>query len=137
MAEPRPPVNFVKPPSQTLKQKRQDSFEGFGYDPDAIAAYYSRRPFQVLFRFFGILFPFISFYLGLWFDKRAGQDVKNSRRRAVELREMLTNLGPAYIKIGQALSTRPDLVPPVYLDELTRLQDQLPPFPQRYRLPLH
>ncbi|MFM6201837.1 MAG: AarF/UbiB family protein, partial [Dolichospermum sp.] len=38
-------------------------------------------------------------------------------------------LGPAYIKIGQALSTRPDLVPPVYLEELTKLQDQLPAFP--------
>jgi predicted unusual protein kinase regulating ubiquinone biosynthesis (AarF/ABC1/UbiB family) len=42
---------------------------------------------------------------------------------------MLTNLGPAYIKIGQALSTRPDLVPPIFLEELSQLQDQLPPFP--------
>jgi predicted unusual protein kinase regulating ubiquinone biosynthesis (AarF/ABC1/UbiB family) len=42
---------------------------------------------------------------------------------------LLTKLGPAYIKIGQALSTRPDLVPPIYLEELTKLQDQLPAFP--------
>jgi predicted unusual protein kinase regulating ubiquinone biosynthesis (AarF/ABC1/UbiB family) len=42
---------------------------------------------------------------------------------------MLTRLGPAYIKIGQALSTRPDLVPPLFLEELTQLQDQLPAFP--------
>jgi hypothetical protein len=80
-AETDKPTNFVKPPSQTLKQKKQDPFEDFAYDPDRIASYYSRRPFQVLFRFFGILFPFIAFYLGLWFDKRAGKDVKNSRRR--------------------------------------------------------
>ena len=131
VAETEKPANYVKPPSQTLKQKRQDPFEDFAYDPDAIATYYGRRPFQVVFRFFGILIPFISFYLRLWFDKRAGRDVKNSRRRAIELRETLTDLGPAYIKIGQALSTRPDLVPPIYLDELTRLQDQLPPFPNQ------
>ena len=121
--------SFVKPPSQTLKQKQQDPFEDFEYDPDAIASYYSRRPFQVVFRFIGIFFPFIAFYLRLWLDTRLGRDVKNSRGRAVGLREMLTDLGPAYIKIGQALSTRPDLVPPIYLEELTRLQDQLPPFP--------
>lgn len=121
--------SLVKPPSYTLKQKQQDPFEDFEYDPDKIAAYYSRRPFQVFFRFFGIFFPFIAFYLQLWLTRRAGRDVKNNRQKAIQLREMLTNLGPAYIKIGQALSTRPDLVPPIYLDELTKLQDQLPPFP--------
>lgn len=60
-----------------------------------------------------------------WF---LGKYEKNELKRAVKLRKILTKLG-AYIKIGQALSTRPDLVPPKYLDELTRLQDQLPPFP--------
>jgi len=44
--------------------------------------------------------------------------LKNQRRRAIQLRELLTQLGPAYIKIGQALSTRPDLVP-LYLEELS------------------
>ncbi|WP_320677083.1 AarF/ABC1/UbiB kinase family protein [Prochlorococcus sp. MIT 1300] len=40
----------------------------------------------------------------------------------------LTDLGPCFIKIGQALSTRPDLVKRAWLDELTKLQDSLPPF---------
>ena len=36
---------------------------------------------------------------------------------------------PAFVKIGQALSARPDLLPKVYLETLSGLQDQLPPFP--------
>ncbi|MEJ1929789.1 AarF/ABC1/UbiB kinase family protein [Nostoc sp. NIES-2111] len=99
------------------------------YDPVAVSEHYRQRPLQVINRIFAVLRPTLNFVLGLWWDNKRGVVVKNDRRRAIQLRELLTKLGPAYIKIGQALSTRPDLVPPVYLEEFTRLQDQLPPFP--------
>ncbi|MBD2510248.1 AarF/ABC1/UbiB kinase family protein [Nostoc muscorum FACHB-395] len=99
------------------------------YDPASIAEHYQNRPLQVLRRIFAVLGPTLSFAFGLWSDSKRGIVVKNDRRRATQLRVLLTQLGPAYIKIGQALSTRPDLVPTVYLEELTKLQDQLPPFP--------
>jgi predicted unusual protein kinase regulating ubiquinone biosynthesis (AarF/ABC1/UbiB family) len=103
--------------------------ETLRYDPVEIVAHYSSRPGQVLWRILSVLWPTLSFALGLWWDSKRGIVVKNDQRRAVQLKELLTQLGPAYIKIGQALSTRPDLVPPTYLEELARLQDQLPPFP--------
>jgi predicted unusual protein kinase regulating ubiquinone biosynthesis (AarF/ABC1/UbiB family) len=98
------------------------------YDPATITAYYRRRPLQVLGRTFNIFWTFLLFILTVWWDRQTGQVERNQTKRAIWLREILTNLGPAYIKVGQALSTRPDLVPPAYLEELTRLQDQLPPF---------
>ncbi|TVQ05200.1 MAG: AarF/ABC1/UbiB kinase family protein [Leptolyngbya sp. DLM2.Bin27] len=115
-------------PPRTLATKAQDPFEYFGYDPEAIAAHYRRRPFQVWTRFVGIFLPLATFFAQIWLDRRAGRSAQNEARRAIQLRDMLTQLGPAYIKIGQALSTRPDLVPPVFLEELTTLQDQIPPF---------
>jgi ubiquinone biosynthesis protein len=45
------------------------------------------------------------------------------------LRMALEELGPTYIKLGQVLSTRPDLVPVDFVSELSRLQDKVPPFP--------
>ncbi len=47
--------------------------------------------------------------------------------RAVRLREALEELGPTFAKLGQILSTRPDLIPPDVAEELARLQDRVPP----------
>ena len=99
------------------------------FDPDRINRKYRRRPFQVLFRIMTIAFCFASYAIASWWDKATGNLAKNERSRAIKLRSILTKLGPAYIKVGQALSTRPDLVSPIYLEELAKLQDQLPSFP--------
>jgi ubiquinone biosynthesis protein len=49
--------------------------------------------------------------------------------RAVRLRRALEDLGPIFVKFGQMLSTRRDLLPPDIADELAHLQDRVPPFP--------
>lgn len=99
------------------------------YDPVAISATYSKMPLKVLGRAFNTVWPLASLALGMWFDRFWNRKESNELPRAIQLREALTKLGPAYIKVGQALSTRPDLVSPIFLEELTKLQDQLPPFP--------
>src|SRR5438034_7358355 len=50
-------------------------------------------------------------------------------RRGQHLREMLDELGPTFVKFGQLLSTRPDIVPPDIIAELRALQDDVTPFP--------
>lgn len=49
--------------------------------------------------------------------------------RGERIRRALEELGPIYVKFGQALSTRPDLLPEDIAEELAKLQDQVPPFP--------
>jgi len=48
---------------------------------------------------------------------------------AMHLRLALEELGPTFVKFGQILSTRPDLLPPTYIAELSKLQDTVPPVP--------
>src|SRR5690348_2812479 len=50
-------------------------------------------------------------------------------QRGQHLREMLDELGPTFVKFGQLLSTRPDIVPPDIIAELRKLQDDVRPFP--------
>jgi ubiquinone biosynthesis protein len=52
-----------------------------------------------------------------------------SEPRAVRLRRALETLGPIFVKFGQVLSTRRDLIPPDIAEELAKLQDHVPPFP--------
>jgi predicted unusual protein kinase regulating ubiquinone biosynthesis (AarF/ABC1/UbiB family) len=56
-------------------------------------------------------------------------DSAASPEKAKAFRERLVELGPAYIKLGQVLSTRPDLLPPPYIQELEHLQDSVEPMP--------
>jgi ubiquinone biosynthesis protein len=65
--------------------------------------------------------------------RRLSRIVSTGRRldspRGQRLREALEHLGPIFVKFGQVLSTRRDLLPPDIADELARLQDRVPPFP--------
>ena len=56
------------------------------------------------------------------------RDQERAVRRAAQLRQVLTSLGPAYIKLGQALSIRPDLLSPAAMTELQKLCDKVPSF---------
>ncbi|HIK55701.1 MAG TPA: AarF/ABC1/UbiB kinase family protein [Synechococcales cyanobacterium M55_K2018_004] len=99
------------------------------YDAEAIARYYRWRPWQSIWRTLVIVWMFTGFFLGLKLDEWRQQESLHKSRRAVQLRRILTQLGPTFIKVGQALSTRPDLIRKDFLAELVKLQDQLPPFP--------
>jgi ubiquinone biosynthesis protein len=79
---------------------------------DFVRATHLYRPF----RFLGYLSPWT------WFQKSAGAT------RGERLRLALEELGPIFVKFGQALSTRRDLLPVDIADELARLQDRVPPF---------
>ncbi|KOP22709.1 hypothetical protein AMR41_30030 [Hapalosiphon sp. MRB220] len=98
------------------------------YDPDEIAQYYRYRPWLAWRRALRIVWSFATFILSLKLDEWQNQVEENRLKRAAQLRELLTRLGPTFIKVGQALSTRPDLVRKDFLEELVKLQDQLPPF---------
>ena len=99
------------------------------YDAAAIDEYYRYRPWLAFWRALRIVLSFVGFFLGLKWDEWWHFASSNKSRRAEQLRHILIGLGATFIKVGQALSTRPDLVRKDFLEELVKLQDCLPPFP--------
>ncbi len=65
----------------------------------------------------------------LLFGGRRRVDSAERTRRARVLLDSFITLGPTFIKIGQLLSTRPDVLPPEYVEVLSELQDRVPPAP--------
>jgi predicted unusual protein kinase regulating ubiquinone biosynthesis (AarF/ABC1/UbiB family) len=98
------------------------------YDPEIIRNEALRRPLALaargakVFRTFGFLFARKEALRRL--DRDDGGD-----RYAVSFKNALTSLGPLFVKLGQNLANRPDLIQEDLMEELTRLQDRVPPFP--------
>ena len=98
------------------------------YDPELIASYWSRRPAAVAQRVAQLATIGGSFITGTVTDFATKSVEENSVKRAIQLREIVTSLGPAYIKLGQALSIRPDILTPAAMNELQKLCDKVPSF---------
>eukprot|EP00898_Chlorokybus_atmophyticus_P004347 jgi/Chlat1/4913/Chrsp31S04834 len=106
------------------------------YDPDVIAAFWGKRPGAVTTRIFQLLSIAGGFLSGIAWDIVRGKVQENEVKRAVQLREIVTSLGPAYIKLGQALSIRPDLLSPKAMNELQKLCDKVPSYPNEIAMKL-
>ena len=103
------------------------------YDPGRDLRWLLLRPWQLVGRLVVVLSSLLSLALVLVF-KANNPDPKVQQRLGQKIFTTLTGLGPCFIKVGQALSTRPDLVRRDWLDQLTQLQDNLPAFPHAIAL---
>ena len=98
------------------------------YDPERIAQYWGVRPVSVVTRILQLGSIASGFLSGVVWDFFTDKLKVNEVRRARQIREIVTSLGPAYIKLGQALSIRPDLLSPAAMNELQKLCDKVPSF---------
>ncbi|MCA2723348.1 MAG: AarF/ABC1/UbiB kinase family protein [Microcystis sp. M048S1] len=85
-----------------------------------------RAPIVRQLEIFSFTMKFLTFLL--WDRLTGANRGKKRQRRAKWLVDRLMNLGPTFIKIGQSLSTRADLIPLEYIEQLTQLQDRVPEF---------
>ena len=104
------------------------------YDVKKIEKYWKKRTYEILKRtgeIIHVLGPYVC-KLVIWeyFIRRKIRDHEDLQKKyAIKLRECLTDLGPCFIKFGQAMSIRPDLLPSTFVYELQKLCDAVPSFP--------
>ena len=116
---------------RVVEMRRGDDALPVVYDPEALAAYFRRRPGAVLTRI-----AQIAVTAGGWGARAALAAVRGELAPGSEgevaavarLRGVLVSLGPFYIKLGQALSIRPDILSPQAMVQLQQLCDKVPPF---------
>jgi hypothetical protein len=98
------------------------------YDAASSRAYFDRRPYVVVARALTIGLQSLQFLFSLLLDRLLNKLQENELTRGRELAALLTRLGPTFIKVGQSLSIRTDLISPAYVRGLETLQDQVPAF---------
>ena len=98
------------------------------YEPVLVEAYFRRRPGAVLTRVWQIFSTSSRFFFSVLIDYISGNTADMEVRRAAELRNTIVSLGPFFIKLGQALSIRPDILSPRAMVELQQLCDKVPCF---------
>lgn len=103
----------------------------YDYNPTALKKFFGKRPTAVITRVFQVLSVGGGFLLQASLDTALGRLKRNPDLevvRAAELRDLITSLGPFFIKIGQALSIRPDILSPRSMVELQKLCDKVPSY---------
>ena len=103
------------------------------YDPARDLRWLLLRPWLLVSRLLVVTWQLPSLGLVLVVQGNSS-DSEVQKQLGRRILHTLTALGPCFIKVGQALSTRPDLVRRDWLDQLTQLQDNLPPFPHAIAL---
>eukprot|EP00930_Biecheleria_cincta_P069763 TRINITY_DN57468_c0_g1_i1.p1 TRINITY_DN57468_c0_g1~~TRINITY_DN57468_c0_g1_i1.p1 ORF type:complete len:706 (-),score=114.61 TRINITY_DN57468_c0_g1_i1:69-2186(-) len=113
-----------------LTMHAQQSINEVGYSPAEVEARALQAPLAVALRMAEVVGKLGQYYLLLkiddWMERSAADAVSAQSER---LRRMLVDLGPCYIKIGQALANRPDILRHDFMTELGELQDKVPAFP--------
>ncbi|KAB2598081.1 aarF domain-containing protein kinase [Pyrus ussuriensis x Pyrus communis] len=110
------------------------------YDPESVAEYFSCRPHVVALRLIEVFSSFASAairirtteikkFLRLSSDVDINENISQYNFGMV-LKETMLSLGPTFIKVGQSLSTRPDIIGAEMAKPLSELHDQIPPFPR-------
>jgi aarF domain-containing kinase len=98
------------------------------FEPERLKAYFSKRPMAVFTRVAQIASKSSALAIGVAWDWATGNKEDIEVRRAADLRRTIISLGPFFIKLGQALSIRPDVLSPRAMVELQQLCDKVPSF---------
>jgi aarF domain-containing kinase len=101
----------------------------YEYDAKIIKEHFGKKPWVVAKRMAQVISVGGGFLSSTVLDKILGRDDADTEvKRAGELRDLITSLGPFYIKLGQALSIRPDVLSPRSMVELQKLCDKVPSY---------
>ena len=127
------PVKSAETSPGKSSGKSSGKSPGPAYDPARDLRWLLLRPWLLVSRLLVVAWQLSSLGLVLVVQGNSS-DAEVQKQLGRRILHTLTALGPCFIKVGQALSTRPDLVRRDWLDQLTQLQDNLPPFPHAIAL---